>query len=418
MTWNEGTAVGALPAGLPEIESIDLTVEYRDEPPVLVQVEWGVDEPPVGPDERFAPPFVPHWLFDEAPREGSPDHLPDYAVPAWPIQHPLGEHPLFGAPSGGPKPISEDKVDDLFTERRNAMDLQARAACFFYELDRRTDAKLSGAVWAMRMTIVQRVLAARIAVRAHFSQRDQVPHFGELDADTDEPRSLEVVSDLFLELAENHLSPAGCPPIRGFSGDPFDWAFVLFVSGRLAVTHPDEGVHRVLLTHGAPTSHLFLMFAELALLCIENSAYLDASKRAEHIRFWRSHLFTLVCTAQVLIEHPIPPESRPPSGATLGYYDGMSVRMADVRSAWQLYSEHLENVADREEELVSLFTFLAGCAHQESSIKPDPGEYATRTYRTPRSFRERMPTGFGARIRLETPMSGRLLGEPATRLGG
>lgn len=142
---------------------------------------------------------------------------------------------------------------------------------------------------------------------------------------------------------------------------PVEWAFELFVSGRLAVAHPFEFTHNVIMVRGAPDGEAFLLFAELASQCLELGVEVD---------FWRPRFRHLVRMMILFEAHPATDaaiiQDLGHSQANLkdlySFYDGKQIAMRTVFDLRRSHAEVLDPLgpADQRALLEDAFTWAAG----------------------------------------------------------
>jgi len=170
--------------------------------------------------------------------------------------------------------------------------------------------------------------------------------------------------------AENELPTASEVP----DVTPFEWAYELFVAGRLAVSHPRPKTHWKIMHHGAPDGTPFLLFAELAALAIRVN-HPDAP-------FWRERLPALVRAAVLFQAHPASDlaqanqygiNGKPPEDH-YAFYDGKTI---PLRVVFELRARHRAHLAGKSstaalDALDRAFTWVAGksIATTGSSLTP------------------------------------------------
>jgi hypothetical protein len=171
----------------------------------------------------------------------------------------------------------------MFEMRRKAMEADARARRFFFELDRNAHRGASDNTLPETLGRLSSMLGTRIDLRVMAARRKAVPLFQPF------PKPmlgvLRAVSKLFSTLATKHL---------GGKDDVLDFAFEQFATDRLAVLHPDPASALLLDGHGAPNGAEYFKLAELGFLCLQQK--LDT-------KFWTRALPTMVRTAHVFAEH-------------------------------------------------------------------------------------------------------------------
>ncbi|QDU84279.1 hypothetical protein Pla163_13860 [Planctomycetes bacterium Pla163] len=162
-------------------------------------------------------------------------------------------------------------------------------------------------------------------------------------------------TEVFAQAEKSHLVDPGD------GVDAFEWAYELFVSGRLAVAHPHEFVHRVVMARGAPDGTPFLLFAELASLCLDLGT--DDT-------FWMPRFEHLVRAAILFHAHPATdaavvqelghPEADPMD--LYAFYDGKHIAMRTVFELRRTHGEVLDALApdERRKLLEDAFTWIAG----------------------------------------------------------
>ncbi|MEM7306494.1 MAG: hypothetical protein AAF682_07485 [Planctomycetota bacterium] len=387
LRWHGGVAVGRLDPPAEASGDATLVVKFRGEPPVRGSAGWEVvaEDPAIHERDLLG---GPPWLeLGEEKVEAERDQ-PDWALlqSVSQAQVQVAPAPPPSLPPAGPR--DNRSVDELYEARENALVLHDAASRFFHRFDRATDRRLASEGLRLQMDLIQRRLARRIDARFHLAREEKRPHFPLLDAFGDEPFSLLRISRLMLKLADEELLCGDVPSCAPF-GDPVDWAFFLFVSGRLAVTHPDVTLDEALLTQGAPTSQMYLMFAELGFLCLDNAELLPGGERARHVDFWSEHLPTLVASAQLLMEHPLPDLHRRPN-TVIGFFDGMSIEVRHLRAARKAYREYLGHAPDLS-RLAGLFGYLIGArlddAPGSTGRVPTAGELEVERFSVPAAFR-------------------------------
>jgi hypothetical protein len=164
-------------------------------------------------------------------------------------------------------------------------------------------------------------------------------------------------------------------PLISRGAHPAEWAFELFVAGRLTVVHPCPDVEVANKGAGAPNGAPFLMFAELASACMD-------VEDAPIARFWTER-FPFLVRACVLFEaHPAldvarrseracdsdeqadaDSEAKTNRARLYDYYDGRNMAMETVFELRRRHRERLgsfEDEGERREALEDILTWVAG----------------------------------------------------------
>lgn len=226
---------------------------------------------------------------------------------------------------------------DVHHVRSEAVSLQCTIAQYFREIDRRTtppDVETEGN--AADLADSRSWLEDRHDARAIHGANDRwfdpsTYVDDEFDSIADE---ILTVTRIF-QAAEIHL-PAAVGEVSGF-----EWAYELFVSGHLAIAHPIPATHWKVMHHGAPDGTSFLLFAELASLCIQLGI---------EEAFWRERFPHLVRAAVLFHAHPASDAAMNQALGVDGaapldvhaFHDGKTVPM---RVVFELRHRHRERLA-------------------------------------------------------------------------
>jgi hypothetical protein len=240
---------------------------------------------------------------------------------------------------------------DADAARAEALEALCSIAHYFRRLEYLTTepgASDPGAVPVTVLDELRRALQARLFERAAHAASDKhyvyVPGLnpdGSLDSSAQDLKDrIELVTALF-EDAES-LLPASVP-----GASPFEWAYELFVSGRLAAAHPKSSDHWRIMHHGAPDGVPFVLFAKLASTAITLDARAD---------FWGDRLPALVRAAVLFQAHPASAaesaEERLAPGATsddqYAFFDGKTI---PLRVVFELRKRHQQHLAGKSAEV-------------------------------------------------------------------
>jgi hypothetical protein len=238
-----------------------LRVRYLGEAPRPVAVRFSAGSPQ---------PPEPRYLLLPAP--DGPQGTDQPAASGWSVpleaDSSLDSEPAFLEPEPQPEAAAASRklaVEEHFSARELANAELCRALRFFTALDRRSDPDLAPAFYNFLALPLMPALWLRVEFRASAARSTppdaplgRVP----LLPDPGPARPLlNEVAQLFRELHDDIYAGS---PAAGLA-----WGFELFASGRLASQHPHLAMHRALSTHGVPDSLNYLLFAELALACLE-----------------------------------------------------------------------------------------------------------------------------------------------------
>lgn len=221
---------------------------------------------------------------------------------------------------------------DVDAERAKALKTLCKAGDYFAEIERRT-APPEGQDDLPKATLtnLRDKVEDRLVERAVYGAKGK--RWKPYDYDVSTKLGLEIFAKLVTEVfekAESHLVGA----VGTVS--PFGWAYELFASGRLAVAHPLEFTHNTIMHHGAPDGTPFLLFAELASMCMQIDYRPD---------FWRERFPHLVRAVVLFTAHPATdvatiqelgmPGADPED--LYAFYDGKNVAM---RTVFELRRRH------------------------------------------------------------------------------
>jgi hypothetical protein len=176
---------------------------------------------------------------------------------------------------------------------------------------------------------------------------------------------IDAVTKVFEE-AET-LLPSSVP-----AASPFEWAYELFVAGRLAIAHSDPRVHWRIMHHGAPDGSPFLLFAQLA------SNAISLGSRAD---FWRPRIGALIRAAVLFQAFPASDAARSQEyfvdGAlpddVYAFFDGKTIPLRVVFELRRTHRVHFRSKSAEEEldHLERAFTWVAGRLVDSGTIAPD-----------------------------------------------
>ncbi|MBL8858093.1 MAG: hypothetical protein JNL28_06300 [Planctomycetes bacterium] len=273
-----------------------LDVTYTEDAPQIASIAWECSTPPDPKAFSYALPidvFVNAGLVTP-PEQGKPAPPLDFTGEISASLKYLWQHLL--APRAIPIEIigthqrteflrrCSDAFENIYTIRRQALDLDDRTRRFFLALDVGSAGRQVSPEWLTALVHVNNKLAMRVNARSVAARLGRVPIWAPSKRFA---RPLRDVSMFVQTLILTHLVDADQKSL-------VDWAFTRFAVESLAVSHPEPCRHALLRSHGAPDGEAFFRFAELALACIEQGVHVD---------FWTTHLETLVRTAHIYAEH-------------------------------------------------------------------------------------------------------------------
>lgn len=344
--------------------SLRLRVAYTGEAPRPVSVRYSA-----------APQLLEQrHLLEPEGRDGQDQA--QFRVSGWSVpmeaDTALDGDPDFDAPAPTPEEQRADRLAEikaLFDARDKANSKLCQALRYFSALDRRTDPDLAPVTYASLCVPLMQSLWLRVETRAA-AARISGPAQPQGLVPVLRPAVLVLpllvgVSNLFRELKDSIY------PLEGPEG--LAWAFELFASGRLATHHPDLATHRALSTHGVPDSLNYLMFAELALACLEADTGVDAD-------LWSALLPTLVATSAFFLV-------RDPATGQPGGLLGDTERLLPMAAVTTIRATLLEalgtRAGDQRALLEEYFGYVAGQLMPSGAGSPSYGGVGLRPIQFP-----------------------------------